>query len=300
MNNQHIAIRLPNWLGDVIMTLPSLTALTSAGFSFELFGKSWIQDLFSAYPYPTHCIPNNYWEHRRLYQNTQANRAILFTNSISSTLPLCFTGITCYGYHTYIRQILRCRTLCKQAGGHEIEYFWHLAEFAAQTSLSPPQNPHLLIADLYQQQVDQILKTYHISTHFVVICPGAIGRGTKGQSKSWPHWQALCAELSRRGVHLVLCPAPFEVAQFTQDFGGYTTIVPNLNIPLYAALMQRAKQVIANDSGPLHLAAAVHAPVLGIFGQTDPQRTRPWGGDYIGKLGQWPSLKEVLDTLSLS
>ena len=42
--------------------------------------------------------------------------------------------------------------------------------------------------------------------------------------------------------------------------------------------MKRAEWVIANDSGPMHLAAALGVRVLGIFGPTDPQRNGPWHG----------------------
>jgi heptosyltransferase-1 len=43
------------------------------------------------------------------------------------------------------------------------------------------------------------------------------------------------------------------------------------------ALVRRAALVIAGDSGPLHLAAALERPVVGIYGPTDPARTGPYG-----------------------
>jgi ADP-heptose:LPS heptosyltransferase len=45
-----------------------------------------------------------------------------------------------------------------------------------------------------------------------------------------------------------------------------------------AALFARARLVVANDSGPAHLAAAVGTPVVAFFGPTDPGRTAPSGG----------------------
>ena len=41
--------------------------------------------------------------------------------------------------------------------------------------------------------------------------------------------------------------------------------------------MRKAKFVISNDSGPMHIAAALGIPVYAIFGPTDPRRTGPYG-----------------------
>lgn len=299
MKKPHFAIRLPNWLGDVIMTLPSLEALNRAGFTFELLGKPWIKDLFSAYPYRCHAIPNNLGDTRRLYQAMGTSHAILFTNGLSSVLPLVGTGIKSIGYYrSNLRRILLSRAKLKPTGLHEIEHFWQLTQFAVNKPLPIPENPKLVIADSYQKQADKLLKKHRIQKKFFVICPGAMGHGVKNQSKIWPHWQNLCKRLSQQGISLVACPAPFETQPFEDAFGEHVLMLPNLNLPMYAAILQRATQVIANDSGPMHLAAAVQAPVLGIFGQSDPQRTQPWGGYFIGNLNHWPSCEEVLSSVT--
>src|SRR5262249_39796058 len=72
------------------------------------------------------------------------------------------------------------------------------------------------------------------------------------------------------------------------------TVLPGLSLGAYAAILAGAEAVIANDSGPMHLAAAVGVPVLGIFGVSDPSRTRPWGGGFAGGPSSWPSLNTVL------
>ena len=43
------------------------------------------------------------------------------------------------------------------------------------------------------------------------------------------------------------------------------------------ALIDSADLIVANDSGPMHLAAAMHKPVVALFGPTDPKRFGPWG-----------------------
>ena len=68
-----------------------------------------------------------------------------------------------------------------------------------------------------------------------------------------------------------------------------------LGLGAYAAVCADARVTVANDSGPMHLAAAVDAPVLGVFGPGDPRRTRPWGprAHWLGGDGAWPSAKAV-------
>ena len=48
-----------------------------------------------------------------------------------------------------------------------------------------------------------------------------------------------------------------------------------------AALMKKASLVISNDSGPMHLAAAMGTPVIGLFGPTDPRRVGPYGAGNV-------------------
>ena len=55
-------------------------------------------------------------------------------------------------------------------------------------------------------------------------------------------------------------------------------VAGRLSLPALAALLHRARLMIANDSGPMHLAAAVGAPVVALFGTAEPgSHTRRWG-----------------------
>jgi lipopolysaccharide heptosyltransferase I len=59
--------------------------------------------------------------------------------------------------------------------------------------------------------------------------------------------------------------------------GGAARPVPAPDLPTLAALARRAALVLGGDSGPLHLAHALGAPVLMVMGPTDPERTGPYG-----------------------
>jgi len=58
------------------------------------------------------------------------------------------------------------------------------------------------------------------------------------------------------------------------DLMGQTTLKELI------ALLRRARLLVTNDSGPMHLAAAVGTPVIALFGPTDPARTGPYGAGH--------------------
>jgi ADP-heptose:LPS heptosyltransferase len=58
--------------------------------------------------------------------------------------------------------------------------------------------------------------------------------------------------------------------------GAFVNLTGNTSLTSLAALMQRADWIVANDSGPMHLAAALQLKTLGIFGPTDPQLHGPY------------------------
>ncbi|MFZ5801104.1 MAG: GT4 family glycosyltransferase PelF [Candidatus Omnitrophota bacterium] len=108
-----------------------------------------------------------------------------------------------------------------------------------------------------------------------------IAASEKWLSKSWPieNIVRLCDELSRRNIRVVLTgtlvdmPKAERIMRLTKsrpvNFTGKTTIMQ------LASLIKRCKVYISADSAPLHIAAAMGAAVIGLFGPTSPQRHMP-------------------------
>lgn len=126
------------------------------------------------------------------------------------------------------------------------------------------------------------------SERFCLISPSA-GWG----AKVWPaeRYGQVAAELGRAGVRTLVNSPLIGVAQSSvrrsvQDAGeaerviaaseGYACAVP-CSLGQLIALVRRAAVTIAGDTGPLHLAAALERPVVGIYGPTDPRRNGPYG-----------------------
>jgi heptosyltransferase I len=110
----------------------------------------------------------------------------------------------------------------------------------------------------------------------VVLNPGA-GR----PEKRWP--VSRFAELARRltdedvGRAIVAWgPGEFDAARTIAE-GGPTLLAPRTDLDGLIALLRRASVVVAGDTGPLHIAAALGVPCVGLYGPTPSVRNAPWG-----------------------
>jgi heptosyltransferase-1 len=112
--------------------------------------------------------------------------------------------------------------------------------------------------------------------------------GAKWVTKRWPlaHWQALARRLAReKGLKLVVTGGSEDAAAAEAIEGAAgpeaaLNLCGRTSLPELAAVMARARLVVTADTGPLHLAAAVGAGGLALFGPTRPRRTGPWGGNF--------------------
>jgi lipopolysaccharide heptosyltransferase II len=116
---------------------------------------------------------------------------------------------------------------------------------------------------------------------------------------TWPSRQwlpaataALCERLRARGLGVVLVGGPDDVAfaEAVQNAGGgpLVNLVGRTTLRDVIAVMERAAVAIGPDTGPMHIATAVGAPVVALFGATSPRRSGPWGWDELVIRGDAP------------
>jgi heptosyltransferase-1 len=111
----------------------------------------------------------------------------------------------------------------------------------------------------------------------------AVLPGTRGPAKQWPPERYL--ELARRvapmqGVRLVLVGSPDEhslLDRIVRGLDGHSPITFTGPIDDLVVLLRRANLVVGNDTGPLHIAAALGRPTIGLFGPTRSERNGPYG-----------------------
>ena len=104
----------------------------------------------------------------------------------------------------------------------------------------------------------------------------------------------------RLALPLVVYPGPGEHAQARALYPA-ARMLEGSDLAIYAALLQRAALVVANDTGPAHMAAALGRPLISVLGPTQAARWAPWGSGVKvlqrsapGNTATWPSAEEGL------
>jgi lipopolysaccharide heptosyltransferase II len=103
--------------------------------------------------------------------------------------------------------------------------------------------------------------------------------GTNWPTKRWPveHFAAMVAPLHERfGLRTVVAGSPSD-RDLASRITGATDVTGATSLPQLVALLQGAHVVVANDSGPMHIASALGRPLVTPYGPTSPVRTGPYG-----------------------
>ncbi len=312
MTSMKILVRLPNWVGDAVLALPALETVRRAYPDSELWvaGPAWIADLLprrgfvaGVVPAPTGRGPAALRASARELRSRKFDRGILFTNSFGSALELRLAGIPDrWGYARDGRGFLLTRRVpapASRSGLHQAAYYLNLL---ARLGLAPgPAEPRIVVEPGDASRADEMLSRAGRvpGRPLVVLGPGA----AYGPAKRWPaaRFAELGARLQRDAdAEIVLVGAAGEEALSAEvtaglarpalDFTGRTTLRE------LAALLGRARLVVVNDTGPMHIANALGVPVVAVFGPTDPAATgplRPPAAILKKDVACWPCLYRV-------
>ena len=158
-------------------------------------------------------------------------------------------------------------------GAHVIEQYHSLAEAVAGKAL-PPASAEFPHDDSAEARISTQLSNWN--SEMILINPGA-----GWEAKQWPAEQygEVARALSADGYTVLVNFGPGEekLANRVQASSNKTVVPISCCITDLIAFTRRAKLFIGGDTGPLHLAAAMHIPVVAIFGPTDPVRNGPYG-----------------------
>jgi heptosyltransferase-1 len=158
-------------------------------------------------------------------------------------------------------------------GAHVIEQYHSLAEAVAGRQLATTKIGFPRDDDAKSAITKKLSE---IGENFILINPGA-GWG----AKQWPaeHYGEVARELAKAGLAPLINfgPGEKELALAVESASDGAARLISCTIGELIALTRRAKLFIGGDTGPLHLAAALGVPVVAIFGPTDPARNGPYG-----------------------
>lgn len=304
-----LIVRLRNWVGDVVLSVPLLQRLDAAGYQLQLLGRAWAQDLLAGQGWPVQTLAPQagariaQWRSLRqqaLAQDPAFDRrinALVLPFSLSSAFEMRVAGLRGLGYRHEGRRWLLARSLPHLATRHEMALNWDLGSALLGQAAPLPDRLHLRLAPRHEAAARQLQAQLGLRPGYVVLCPFAGGTFEK-LDKNWPAFPHLAAEaLPSFGRDLLICPGPGdEESQARARYPG-CHVALGVGLGTYAALLRDAALVIANDTGPGHLAAAVGAPLVSVLGPTDPARWAAVGPAVriVRKPGGWPTLDDVLD-----
>ena len=175
-----------------------------------------------------------------------------------------------------------------ERGEHEVEYCLAVVEAVSGCSHTPDSVPMLPGVTARGEEARAAAASAVSSAsqlplsggRYVVLVPGA----SNGSAKRWPAplWSKLADRIVRElklGVVLSGSPAERHLAEVVAAplTPPPLNLAGQLSVEDLPALLAGAEVVVAGDTGPLHLAAALGTAVVGIYGPTDPRNTGPRG-----------------------
>lgn len=295
-------VRVPNWIGDAVMSLPALEALRRRypGAEIVLVAKPWVSELFSGYPAVDRLIvydsegahrgASGFWKLVRGLRSEHFDAAILFQNAFHAAWMAWLAGIRSrVGYARDGRGMLLTEAVevpARAAYGHHAYYYLQLLFRAGLISKPEPLEP----MDKVRLAVEKAEKAWarkHIESlglHGPRLLVGLSPGASFGPAKRWPVEQY--ADLADRligalGADVLIFGSAAEkplAEAIAREMEHTPTIVAGqTTLRQLMALLAQCRLIVTNDSGPMHLAAAVGVPVVAIFGSTDERATGPLG-----------------------
>ena len=295
-----ILVRGVNWVGDTILTYPTVQKLKSLfpHSHLAILVPSHLIDLWKTFPYADEIIPfqkkrgfGSIWEDLNLSQSLKERNfdlAIIFPRSFRSAFQAYLARIPIrIGYQDEGRSLFLTHGIRRTEEirrSHRVHYFQKLTDSLGQAEGS--SSPRIFLREEDRKWAEQKLRDLGIQDGrpLIGMNPGA----TYGLAKCWypERFGELGKRLFEKWKATVLLfgkeeerPIAKEILQHLKE--GGIDLTGKTHLLQLAALLERCQLIVTNDTGTMHVATAVGTPVVALFGSTDPSTTGPWGDGHI-------------------
>jgi heptosyltransferase II len=287
----------PSWVGDMVMAQSLFKVLHQQHNSLQLdvLAPVWSRPILERMPEVGKAIDFPFahgelglgkrYQLGRSLRDNQYHQVIVLPNSFKSALVPWFTKIPQRtGWRGEQRGWLLndCRRLDKNLYPLMVQRFVALA-YPAQSALPEPIPVPQLVTSKQSasQAVADLGLTWTPDTRVLALCPGA----EFGDAKQWPaeHYAEVAKEYSRRGWRIglmgsvkdrtvceqIVAQLPADLQPQCDNLAGRTSLAQVID------LLSLAKAVVSNDSGLMHISAALHRPLVAVYGSTSADFTPP-------------------------
>jgi heptosyltransferase-2 len=284
---EHILVIQTAFIGDAILTLPLIQTLKSTYPSalIDVLAIPRTAEIFANHPAIFRVIE---------FDKRKKDKGIEGMRRAKARLRTVAYDVVVVPHRSLRSAVLARMTKCPRTIGFDRSAGWFLFkavvrydaaihEIERNLSLLKPLNiqipanalPRLYPSASDRQFVDSVIGGFHPGEKRDLI---AVAPGTVWNTKRWPkeRFAEVCGQLSARHYAVILIGGSEDIAlcgeiAATVKAGGVFDAAGKLSLLQSAELIRRCRLLIANDSAPVHLAAAVGTPVEAIFGATVPE-----------------------------
>ena len=292
----HVLVIAPNWLGDAVMALPAIADIRRrfSGATLTIAARRAVAGVFALVPFADQRVTlrwnGRWWQRSQLAADAARLRAlgselaVLLPNSFATAWLVRQAAVPArWGYAADLRAPLLSRVVRRPAGSmHQGAYYQYLTRELGIDS--GPLEPVLTVPDAVASSAREFLagRGWAPSRSLVVFAPGA----AYGTAKRWipahvarvvadlvRERQATCVLVGSRGdgptARQIQAAVEGEAVRHVIDVTGETTI------EMLAGVLALAGACVSNDSGAMHMAAAIGTPLVALFGPTNEFETAP-------------------------
>jgi heptosyltransferase-2 len=295
-----ILVRGVNWVGDTILTYPTVQTLKTIFPHSHLAIQipDHLSDLWKTFPYVDEIISfrkrgdfKSFWEDLKLGSSLKKkgfDLAIILPRSFHSALQVYLAGIPIrIGYRDEGRSLFLTHGIPRTKDAlrvHRIHYYQKLTGVIGDIEVGP--SPKIFLRDEDRRWAEGALMSLGLldGRPLIGMNPGA----TYGLAKCW--YPDRFGELGKRIIKnwkaTVLLFGKEEEGCIAKEIlkhleGGGIDLTGKTRLLQLAALLERCQLLVTNDTGTMHVATAVGTPVVALFGSTDPITTGPWGDGHV-------------------
>lgn len=290
---KRLAIFAPNWLGDAVMALPAIADIHRADPSagIVIAARPAVAPLFALVPGVTEVVelpgPGGLaglaaWRELggELRDHGPFDAAILLPNSYRTALAAARAGIPeRWGYRTDWRGHLLTRAVAPLRDVHQVDYYRELVRALGFPNGSP--DPTLVVRESDRESAARLLGRagWDGRAPLVALAVGA----AYGGAKKWPaaSFGELAQGLATEGVVSVVvgsaadADAARDVVERAGPEAAPIDLAGRTDLPTLAGVFALCRAAVSNDSGAMHVAAALGLSVTAVFGPTNERATAP-------------------------